>query len=88
MAKGTWVGQYYVDANGVKTSQTKTVGWKTTNGQKYYFDANGNMTTGFTTISGNRYFFNNSGVMLTGLRRSQVSNITSIRKEIWRFLRR
>ncbi len=67
MAKGTWVGQYYVDANGVKTSQTKTVGWKTTNGQKYYFDANGNMTTGFATISGNRYFFNNSGVMLTGL---------------------
>ena len=67
MAKGTWVGQYYVDTNGVKTSQTKTVGWKTTNGQKYYFDANGNMTTGFTTISGNRYFFNNSGVMLTGL---------------------
>lgn len=35
--------------------------------RKYYFDANGNMTTGFTTISGNRYFFNNSGVMLTGL---------------------
>ena len=67
MAKGTWVGQYYVDANGIKTSQTKTVGWKTTNGQKYYFDANGNMTTGFATISGNRYFFNNSGVMLTGL---------------------
>lgn len=67
MAKNTWVGKYYVDASGVRTGLTKTVGWSTVSGNKYYFDSNGNMVTGWQTISGSKYYFNPNGVMLTGI---------------------
>lgn len=67
MAKSTWVGKYYVGPDGVRTSQTKTVGWSTVNGKKYYFDSNANMVTGWQTISGNKYYFDANGVMQTGI---------------------
>ena len=67
MAKNTWVGKYYVGPDGARTGLTKTVGWSTVNGSKYYFDSNGNMVTGWQTISGSKYYFNSSGVMLTGI---------------------
>ena len=67
MAKNTWVGIYYVGADGARTGLKKTVGWSTVNGSKYYFDSNGNMVTGWQTISGSKYYFNSSGVMLTGI---------------------
>ena len=67
MAKSTWVGKYYVDSTGARTNKTKTVGWSTVNGVKYYFDSNGNMVTGFQSISGNKYYFDENGAMKTGL---------------------
>lgn len=67
MATSTWVGKYYVGADGARTGQTKTTGWSTVNGKKYYFDSNGNMVTGFQKISNYTYYFDSNGVMLTGI---------------------
>ncbi|MBC6012947.1 RICIN domain-containing protein [Holdemanella hominis] len=54
-------------------------------GQKYYFDENGNKVTGFKTIGTNSYYFNESGMMQTGLQvlHDQETGIAvySLRKE-------
>ncbi|RGJ42618.1 hypothetical protein DXD61_10320 [Eubacterium sp. TM06-47] len=54
-------------------------------GQKYYFDENGNKVTGFKTIGTDSYYFNESGMMQTGLQvlHDQETGITvySLRKE-------
>lgn len=68
MAKSTWVGKYYVDSTGARTGQTKTVGWSSVGGYKYYFDGKGTMVTGLVTISGQKYYFDSDGKMMTGLR--------------------
>lgn len=67
MAKNMWVGKYYVDSTGARTNQTKTTGWSTVNGSKYYFDSSGNMMTGWQTISGHKYYFGTNGAMVTGI---------------------
>ena len=54
-------------------------------GQKYYFDENGNKVTGFKTIGPDSYYFNESGMMQTGLQvlHDQETGIAvySLRKE-------
>lgn len=54
-------------------------------GQKYYFDENGNKVTGFKTIGADSYYFNESGIMQTGLQvlHDQETGIAvySLRKE-------
>lgn len=54
-------------------------------GQKYYFDENGNKATGFKTIGTDSYYFNESGMMQTGLQvlHDQETGIAvySLRKE-------
>lgn len=54
-------------------------------GQKYYFDENGNKVTGFKTIGTDSYYFNDSGMMQTGLQvlHDQETGIAvySLRKE-------
>lgn len=54
-------------------------------GQKYYFDENGNKVTGFKTIGTDSYYFNESGMMQTGLQvlHDQKTGIAvySLRKE-------
>lgn len=54
-------------------------------GQKYYFDENGNKVTGFKTIGTDSYYFNESGIMQTGLQvlHDQETGIAvySLRKE-------
>ena len=54
-------------------------------GQKYYFDENGNKVTGFKTIGADSYYFNESGMMQTGLQvlHDQETGIAvySLRKE-------
>ena len=67
-AKSTWVGKYYLGADGVRDdSKTRTTGWQTVSGVKYYFDSNYKMLTGLQTISGSTYYFNSSGAMQTGI---------------------
>lgn len=54
-------------------------------GQKYYFDENGNKVTGFKTIGTDSYYFNEFGMMQTGLQvlHDQETGIAvySLRKE-------
>lgn len=54
-------------------------------GQKYYFDENGNKVTGFKTVGTDSYYFNESGMMQTGLQvlHDQETGIAvySLRKE-------
>lgn len=54
-------------------------------GQKYYFDENGNKVTGFKTIGTDSYYFNESGMMQTGLQvlHDQETGVAvySLRKE-------
>lgn len=54
-------------------------------GQKYYFDENGNKVTGFKIIGTDSYYFNESGMMQTGLQvlHDQETGIAvySLRKE-------
>lgn len=54
-------------------------------GQKYYFDENGDKVTGFKTIGTDSYYFNESGMMQTGLQvlHDQETGIAvySLRKE-------
>ena len=67
MAVSTWVGKYYVDATGARTNTEITVGWKTVNNSKYYFNSNGVMVKGLQVIDGTTYYFDSNGVMQTGL---------------------
>ncbi len=53
---------WYVQENG----QILKTAFKTIDGKRYFFDANGYRVTGWAAIGGNRYFFNNKGVMKTG----------------------
>ena len=62
-----------------------TNGFAEVDGQKYYFDENGNKVTGFKTIGTESYYFNEAGVMQTGLQVLQDQNtgiqVYSLRKE-------
>lgn len=50
---------YYVRGSRVE-------GWKTIDGDSYYFSSDGVMQTGLVRISGNNYYFDTNGVMQTG----------------------
>ncbi|MCD8335728.1 MAG: NlpC/P60 family protein [Lachnospiraceae bacterium] len=67
MATSTWIGKYYVNSSGVRTSAVRPAGWWTYNGSTYYLDSNGDEMTGFQTISGSTYYFDSTGAMVTGL---------------------
>jgi GH25 family lysozyme M1 (1,4-beta-N-acetylmuramidase) len=59
------------DYNSEKSYNTKTVdttyyGWQTIDGNRYYFDQNGNKVTGSQVIGGIKYNFGSDGVLLTG----------------------
>lgn len=69
----------------VKDSAYVTNSFAEIDGQKYYFDENGNKVTGFKTIGTDSYYFNESGMMQTGLQvlHDQETGIAvySLRKE-------
>lgn len=66
MATSKWIGNYYVDANGVRTDGSGLTGWQTINGVKYYFGSDGKKVTGWQTISSKKYYFSSTGAMATG----------------------
>lgn len=66
MYTNTWVGQYYVGADGAKTNAVRKVGLTVVNGKTYCYDSDYNMIKGFYTIDGKTYYFGKDGVMVTG----------------------
>ena len=69
----------------VKNGAYVTNSFAEIDGQKYYFDENGNKVTGFKTIGTDSYYFNESGMMQMGLQvlHDQETGIAvySLRKE-------
>ena len=71
LAVNTWVGNYYVDGNGVWIQgKTKTqVGWIKSGNKWWYRHADGSYKrNGWEQIEGSWYFFDESGWMVTGWR--------------------
>ena len=62
-AKETWIGNYYVDENGIWDS-SKIAKWQISNGRWWYSHADGSYTTnGWESIDGEWYYFDESGYM-------------------------
>lgn len=62
-------GTYYVDNEG----HPITSGWKTINGQTYYFDKDGKKVTGTQVIEGKRYYFQKNGILPIGWSNDNLS---------------
>ena len=73
MAQNTWIGNEYVDANGVWIQgKTKYVqGWKKSGTRWWYCHKDGSYTkSGWEKINGKYYYFDASGYMLTGWKKA------------------
>lgn len=55
----------------VKDGSYVTNSFEDIDGQKYYFDENGNKVTGFNTIGTDAYYFNESGVLQSNMQKHQ-----------------
>ena len=69
MAADTWIGEYYVDADGawVKGKQKETDKWIQSSGRWWYRHADGSYTrSGWEYIGGKWYYFDQNGWMVTG----------------------
>lgn len=67
MARNTWVGDYYVGADGKWIPGKYKEGWVQTNGRWWYRHADGGYTrNGWEKINNIWYYFDNSGYMTTG----------------------
>ncbi len=68
MAKDTWIGEYYVDANGVWIPDKKRAGqWILSGNRWWYRHGDGSYTkSGWEEINGKRYYFDAEGWMVTG----------------------
>lgn len=54
------------NTNGSNVVAAENFGWRTFNGNKYYYDLRGVMQTGWQNIYGNIYYFAEDGTMQTG----------------------
>ncbi len=67
MASDTYIGDYYVNSDGVWVTVQASAGWKQDGTDWWYCHADGSYTTnGWELIGGLWYFFNGSGYMETG----------------------
>ena len=67
MAKDTWIGDYYVDENGVWDTDRFKPQWILNGTGWWYRHEDGSYTTNdFEVINGQTYYFNTSGYMVTG----------------------
>lgn len=67
MLTDTWIGDYYVDANGVWLKNYRPAKWMMTNGKWWYRNADGSYPVNcWKQISGIWYRFDNAGYMITG----------------------
>ena len=69
----------------VKDGSYVTNSFENIDGQKYYFDENGNKVTGFKTIGTDAYYFNESGVLQSNMQMHQDESmgltLYSLKKE-------
>lgn len=63
LKKNLWVGPYYVNANGKRTTGTL----KNIDGNTYYFQEDGLCATGLLYLGEDGYYFDQNGIMQTGL---------------------
>lgn len=67
MLTDTWIGDYYVDANGVWLKNYRPAKWMMTNGKWWYRNVDGSYPVNcWKQISGIWYRFDNAGYMITG----------------------
>ncbi|MGO5450156.1 serine hydrolase [Faecalicoccus sp. LCP19S3_E2] len=67
MAKDTWIGDYYVDENGVWDTDRFKPQWILNGTGWWYRHEDGSYTTNdFEVINGQTYYFNAAGYMVTG----------------------
>ena len=63
MATNKWIGNYYVDSNGLYTPDK----WVLTNGKYWYRHQDGSYTKNdFEVIEGQTYYFDSNGYMVNG----------------------
>ena len=67
MAKDTWIGEYYVDENGIWDTNKFKPQWILNSTGWWYRHEDGSYTTSdFEVINGQTYYFNAAGYMVTG----------------------
>ena len=67
MARDTWIGDYYVDENGVWDNNRFKPQWILNSTEWWYRHEDGSYTTNdFEVINGQTYYFNAAGYMVTG----------------------
>ena len=67
MAKDTWIGEYYVDENGIWDTNKFKPQWILNSTGWWYRHEDGSYTTNdFEVINGQTYYFNAAGYMVTG----------------------
>ncbi|WP_288229958.1 NlpC/P60 family protein [uncultured Faecalicoccus sp.] len=67
MAKDTWIGEYYVDENGIWDTKKFKPQWILNSTGWWYRHEDGSYTTSdFEVINGQTYYFNAAGYMVTG----------------------
>ena len=67
MQKNTWIGDYYVDQNGVWLEHLKPAAWVLSGSRWWYRHSDGSYTSSnWEFIDGNWYYFDGAGWMLTG----------------------
>ncbi len=67
MAKDTWIGEYYVDENGIWDTSKFKQKWILNSTGWWYRHEDGSYTTSdFEVINGQTYYFNAAGYMVTG----------------------
>lgn len=67
MAKDTWIGEYYVDENGIWVQGMVKPAWILSGGRWWYRHSDGGYTrSDWEDIAGVRYYFDASGWMVTG----------------------
>ena len=67
MQTNTWIGNYYVDSNGVWLTNYQPAHWVPSGSRWWYRNEDGSYPTGtWKTINGTQYYFDNSGYMASG----------------------
>ena len=67
MQTNTWIGNYYVDSNGVWLTNYQPAHWVPSGSRWWYRNEDGSYPAGtWKTINGTQYYFDNSGYMASG----------------------